>query len=113
MYCFVSVEAAERGTLTTTTFVLIGDRTEVNADATGGSVRVEAFHPDGSVIEGFWAAASDPLTTNSLRHVLRWTNSPDCRPTQARPIKLRFQLDKAKLYSFRPRIRSNHYSPTI
>ena len=45
-------------------------------------------------------------------HVLQWNDNPDCHLVQARPIKLRFHLNNAKLYSFTPRIRHKHYVPS-
>jgi len=52
------------------------------------------------------------ITTDSIRHVLQWNNKANCQLIQARPIKLRFHLNKAKLYSFTPRIRHTHYVPS-
>jgi len=109
---FVSVDAASEGTLTTKTLVFIGDQIEVNADAASGSIVVEAVDPDGNVIEGFSKEDCAPLTTDNVRHVLEWRDNPDCHLIQARPIKLRFYLDNAKLYSFTPRIRHTHYVPS-
>ncbi|MAE63508.1 MAG: hypothetical protein CMJ18_04490 [Phycisphaeraceae bacterium] len=107
---FVSVEG--QGTLTTRTLLFIGDQIEVNADASGGSIRVEAVDPNGDVIEGFARQDCAPITTDSVRHVLQWNDNPDCHLLQARPIKLRFHLNKAKLYSFTPRIRHTHFVPS-
>ena len=109
---FVSVNANDEGALTTRKFVFIGDQIEVNADATGGSIQVEAIDPDGNVIEGFASQDCTPITTDSVRHVLEWNGNTNCQLIQARPIKLRFHLNKAKLYSFTPRIRHTHYVPS-
>ena len=75
----------------------------------GGSVTVEAIGADGKVIEGFSKDDCEPITSDSVRHILKWKGSEDCQLIQARPIKLRFYLTKAKLYSFTPRIRHEHY----
>jgi hypothetical protein len=107
---FVSVNAGEEpGTLTTRSLVFLGDTLVVNANATGGSLTVEALDPEGTVIEGFGTADCAPITTDSVRHVLRWRDNPDCHLLQGRPIKLRFHLRNAKLYAFEPRIRHNYY----
>jgi len=106
---FVSINAEKQGTMTTKPFVFIGDTLEVNANAAGGSIQVEALDPEGKVIEGFAKKDCTPITTDSVRHVLKWKGSSDCHLIQARPIKLRFYLKKAKLYSFTPRIRHKHY----
>jgi hypothetical protein len=81
----------------------------VNANATGGSLTVEALDPEGKVIEGFGIADCTPITTDSVRHVLKWQDNAGCHLLQGRPIKLRFHLISAKLYAFEPRIRHNHY----
>ena len=107
---FVSIEAGpEMGTLTTKPLVFLGDTLVVNANAKGGSLVVEALDADGKVIEGFARADCAPMTTDSVRHVVTWKGSPDCHLLQARPIKLRFYLKNAKLFSFEPAIRHNHY----
>lgn len=89
--------------------MLIGDTLVVDANATGGSLFVEALDPEGDVIKGFSREECAPITSESLRHVVKWNNSEDCYPIQARPIKLRFYLKKAKLCSFEPRISRNRY----
>ena len=106
---FVSLETEKEGTLITKPLVFLGDTLIVNANAKGGSLVVEALDPDGKVIEGFARADFAPITTDSVRHVLRWNDKPDCHQLQAKPIKLRFYLTNAKLYSFEPTIRHNHY----
>jgi hypothetical protein len=106
---FVSVDAEGEGTLTTRRLVFIGDTLEVNANAAGGSIHVEALDEKGQVIEGFSRNDCQVINTDSVRHVVKWKGSEDCHLIQARPIKLRFHMAKAKLYSFTPRIRHNHY----
>jgi len=106
---FVSIDAEKEGIMTTKPFVFIGDTLEVNANAAGGSIRVEALDPEGKIIEGFAKKDCTPITT---RHVLKWKGKTDCHLIQARPIKLRFHLKNAKLYSFTPRIRHKHYVPS-
>ena len=106
---FVSVETKGSGTLTTKPLVFIGDTLEVNANAAGGSIVVEALGADGVVIEGFSKTDCTAITTDSVRHVLKWKGQKDSHLIQARPIRLRFHMKKAKLYSFTPRIRHKHY----
>ena len=107
---FVSVNAGEeKGTLTTKPLVFFGDTLVVNANAAGGSLTVEALDAEGKVIEGFGTADCTPITADSVRHVVTWKRDPDCHLLQARPIKLRFHLKNAKLYSFELKIRHNHY----
>jgi len=100
---------AEEGTLTTKPLVFLGDTLVVNANATGGSLTVEVLDAEGKVIEGFGTADCAPITADSVRHVLKWKDNPDCHLLQARPVKLRFRLQNTKPHSFEPKIRYNHY----
>ena len=109
---FVSVDAASEGTLTTKPLLFIGDTLIVNADAAGGSISVEALDVDGKPIAGFTRKDAAPLTTNAVRHVVRWRKSDNCHLLQGRPVKLRFHLKSAKLYSFEFKIRRNNYVPS-
>jgi len=106
---FVAVEAPDAGTLTTKPLVFFGDTLVVNADADEGSVVVEALRADGNPLPGFTAADCTPLTTDNVRHVVEWGSRADCALLQGSPIRLRFHLQRAKLYSFEPQIRQNHY----
>ena len=106
---FVSVESEGHGTLTTKPLVFIGDTLVVNANAQGGDLAVEAIDEKGDPIAGFSKADCTPITTDGLRHEVKWNESSDCQLLQARPIRLRFHLNNAKLYSFEARIRGTHY----
>ncbi|MBI3863774.1 MAG: hypothetical protein HY290_17945 [Planctomycetia bacterium] len=107
---FVSVNAGdETASLTTKPIVFFGDTLVVNANAAGGALSVEALDVEGKPIDGFTAPDCQTISTDSVRHVVTWKNDADCHLLQARPIRLRFHLKNAKLYSFEPRIRHNHY----
>ena len=109
---FVSVDAEEEGTLTTRTLMFVGDALEINANASGGSIHVEALDPEGNVIEGFAKADCAAITTDGVHTIVKWNDSTDCHQIQATPIKLRFYLKQAKMYSFTPRILHQHYVPS-
>lgn len=102
---FVSIDAVGEGVLTTRPLRFIGDTLEINADAEGGTIALEALDVDGNVIDGFARADCEPMTVDSVRHAVRWRGSDDCHLIQARPIRLKFYLAKARLYAFTPRIR--------
>ena len=107
---FVSIDAGtDAGTLTTKPLVFLGDTLVVNANAKGGSLVVEALDAKGKVIKGFAGGDCTPITTDSVRHVVTWKADTDCHLLQGRPIRLRFHLKNAKLYSFEPGIRHSHY----
>ncbi|MEE3220501.1 MAG: hypothetical protein VX257_09575, partial [Planctomycetota bacterium] len=108
---FVSVNADNEGVMTTRRFIVIGDTLVVNAKAGKGEIRVEAIDALGRVIEGFSKENCEPVTGDNIRHVVSWTGGSNCHPLQARPIKLKFHLKQAQLYSFEFQIRHNHYVP--
>ena len=106
---FVSVETKTEGTLTTKPLVFLGDTLLINADARGGSLVVEALDPDDKPIKGFTRSECEPVSSDSVRHIVAWRGQRDCRLLQGRPIKLRFYLQNAKMFSFEPTTRHNHY----
>jgi hypothetical protein len=108
---FVSVEAEQAGTLQTRRFIASGDTLVINAKVDGGEIRVEAIDALGRVIKGFSKDECTPIRGDSVRHVVSWKGGPNCHPLQARPIKLRFYLKRASLYSFAFQIRRNHFVP--
>lgn len=107
---FVSIDAGpEGGSMTTRPFVFLGDTLELNADATGGSIEIEALDAEGQSIAGFTRAECVPMTDDNVRHPVRWKGHKDLQQLQARPIQLRFHLKSAKLYSLTPGTRHTHY----
>jgi len=108
---FVSVNADKEGVMTTRRFIVIGDTLVVNAKAGKGEIRVEAIDALGRVIEGFSKENCEPVTGDNIRHVVSWTGGSNCHPLQARPIKLKFHLKQAQLYSFEFQIWHKHYVP--
>lgn len=108
---FVSVDAETEGVLTTRRFVAIGDTLVLNAQAARGEIRVEAIDALGRVIKRFSKDDCKPITGDNTQHVVSWAGSTNCHSLQARPIKLRFYMSRAKLFSFEFNIRNNHYVP--
>jgi len=54
-------------------------------------------------------ATTWPGATCSVRHLVKWKAGTDCHLLQARPVRLKFYLNNAKLYSLTLRILHNHY----
>ncbi|MEE3369229.1 MAG: hypothetical protein VX346_07790 [Planctomycetota bacterium] len=86
----------------------LGDTIEINADATHGMILAEALDNQGKVIATFSKQDCTPVTGDSVRHVAHWTGASNCQLIQACPVKLRFHLKNAKLYSFTPRVRHKY-----
>ena len=98
---FVSLDAGETpGTMTTRPLRFQGAKLVINAQAKGGSVAVEILDRDGRSIEGFDAADCDAFSGDSLRHTVTWGTRSDLSALRGAPIRLRFHLNMAKLYSF-------------
>ncbi|MCX6046892.1 MAG: hypothetical protein NT075_17450 [Chloroflexi bacterium] len=96
---FVSLDAAETGTITTKPFLSNGGQLFVNVDATGGALSAEVLDAEtGAVLPGFSAAEAVILQDDHLRGRLRWRDQP--RLPADRAVRVRFQLRQAALYAF-------------
>ena len=99
---FASLEAGlEGGTLQTRAVVFHhGDRLAINADIRlGGSLRAEITRGDGTTIPGFSLADCPVVRGNNTRHVVQFRGG-NLAALQGSPIRLRFVLENAALYSF-------------
>ncbi len=97
---FVSIDASSAGTLTTKKMTMDGDKLVVNADASGGTLKVEVLNAFGNVIGGFSQADCDVISSDNVRHTVTWSGSDDVSSLKGRTILLKFYLDNCKLYSF-------------
>lgn len=97
---FVSVDTGARGTLTTKPLVMSGDRLVVNADARFGALRVELLDRAGKPIPGFSQADALPITSDAVRHTVRWQRGTDVTQLRGQPISIRFHQDRCKLFAF-------------
>lgn len=64
------------------------------------AVKVQLLGPTSDIIPGFTWAEADPITADSLDHVVTWNGRADLSPLADKAIKLRISLEKATLYSF-------------
>ena len=108
---FVSVNAgAKGGTMTTRPFLFLGDTLLLNADASKGSVAVEALDAkSGKPIKGFELGKSVVLKKDKIRHALAWKGQKDLHQIQGRAIRLRFHLRQARMFSITPKTRNSHW----
>ena len=92
---FLSMDAgADGGTLLSQPFLLPSPWLFANADATGGSVRVEVLDEAGSVI-----AISEPIKGDQARYPVQWQQD-DLATHVNRPVQLRFSVHDASIYSY-------------
>ncbi len=91
---------AERGELTTVPVRLEGRALKLNAAvAEGGSLRVEVLDQAGKPIAGFDRQACLPIVGDALAHKVMWKGD-DAGQFEGQTVRLRFLIEKAKLYSF-------------
>jgi len=98
---FVSIDAESKGVLTTKPFIFDGNRLELNTDAEEGAIYVELLDPNNRPIPGFSKDDCDPVTKDEIHHTVSWNGKSDIGFLRGKTIKLKFYLNKAKLYSFR------------
>ncbi len=71
----------------------------INADATGGQIRVALLTPEGQPIPGFGLHECEPLIGNTTQHEVQW-NTGSQLPRKTR-FRIEFSLEgKAHLYGF-------------
>ena len=97
---FVSLDSDNSGGIVETVpLQAAGDQLEVNVDASRGSLQVEVLSAAGEVLPEFDLKSSERISGNQICHIVRW-NERSLLDT-AEPIRLRFHLNNAQLYSFR------------
>lgn len=99
---FVSAYAPMAGgEIVTKPMVFDGGNLALNFATSGaGSVQVELQEPDGTPIPGYALADCPEIYGDHLRFIVRWNDvGGDLRPLVGRPVRLRFVLRDADLYS--------------
>lgn len=100
---FVSCRAAAGGgELITKPLVFDGRQLVINfATREGGSVRVEIQDAGGTPVPGFTVADAPDITGDRIEQVVAWKQGPDLGGLAGKPVRLRFVLNNADLYSIR------------
>lgn len=100
---FVSVRAsAQGGRLVTRPLVFAGKKLVANfATAAAGSVCVELQDADGKPIPHFTLADAVPLTGDEIAQTVAWKSGDDVISLAGKPIRVRFELKDAEVFSFR------------
>lgn len=99
---FVSINApaSEGNELITKPLTFSGSSLSLNfATSAGGGMRVELQQPDGSPIEDFTLEDSDVLFGDTVDRTVTWKGSSDVQSLNGKPVRLRFVLSDADLYS--------------
>jgi hypothetical protein len=100
---FVSVRAGpDGGALVTTPITFAGGALVVNyAAAPGGSLRVELLDVDGEPLPGLDAVHSRELRGDAIEESVTWRDEVDLARVAGTPVRLRFRLLEADLFSYR------------
>lgn len=100
---FVSVRAdAGGGELITPQIIFEGGNLLLNfVTAEGGSVRVEVQDIEGNPIPSFEAEGCVALSGDEIAGNVQWAGFPHLYSLEGQPVRLRFILENADLYSFR------------
>lgn len=88
-------QAGEAGALWTQAVACGSASLRVSADARGGSLRVALLDPAGREL-----ASSEPIADNVTDSPVRWQAGNPLAGLVGQPVRLRFELRDAKLYSF-------------
>jgi hypothetical protein len=99
---FVSTEPVDvDGTLLTKPITFSGDKLWLNGEASKGSISVEVLDENRRPIPGFSKVDSVPLRTDEVKQQVNWGAASRSFGTLAgRPVRFKFHLHDAKLYSF-------------
>ncbi|WP_437193778.1 hypothetical protein [Planctomicrobium sp. SH527] len=99
---FVSVHSGDAGEMVTKPLQFSGKKLTLNyAVAKQGSLKVEIQDAKGAAIPGFTAADSVALTGDEIDGTVKWASGADVSSLAGQPIRLRFLLNKADLYSMK------------
>jgi hypothetical protein len=100
---FASLNASlTGGTAVTKPLMFQGDRLEINfATSAGGSLRVEIQDADRKAMPGFAMDDCNLLYGDQIDRVVSWKSGMDVSQLAGQPVRLKFELKDADLYSFR------------
>lgn len=100
---FASVHAgADGGELVTKPLTFRGGKLELNfSTSAGGGIRVEVQDAAGNPLPGFTLADARETVGDQIAHDFRWKPESELRTLEGKPVRLRFVLKDADVYSFR------------
>jgi hypothetical protein len=98
---FASLDADTRPAgLTTRLLTFRGKHPFVNVDAHAGQLRMEVLDADEKPIPSFTMSDCVPVTVDSTRQRITWKTAADLSTLVGKPLRFRFELTGAQLYSF-------------
>lgn len=98
---FASMDAdGTEGTLTTRPVTFRGRYLFVNANASQGELRVEALDNNGRSIAPFAYSECTPVRGDKTLQAVKWGERRDISGLAGKPVRFRFYVKNARLYSF-------------
>ncbi|MBN2377459.1 MAG: hypothetical protein JXD22_13740 [Sedimentisphaerales bacterium] len=100
---FVSVNAPlVGGEIVTKPLLFSGDNLNINySTSAAGSIQVEIQDAQNQPIKGYTLDDCPEIIGDELEHVVTWENQSDLKSLAGKPVRLRFNLKDADLYSIR------------
>ena len=100
---FVAANAPLKGgEIVTRPFTFDAEALSLNVSTSvGGTVRVEIQDADGTALDGYSLSDCDEIYGDFLDLRVSWKGAADLRALVGKPLRLRFALSDADLYSFR------------
>lgn len=100
---FISLKASyDGGEVTTKPIRFTGDTLFLNfSTSAAGFIRVEILDMEGNSINGFELDNAKELIGNEIEKAVSWNGNPDLSKLMDKPVKLRFVMKDADLYSLR------------
>ncbi len=98
---FVSLDAgSDVGVVTTRLLMNLEGELRLNADAGAGEIRVEVLDRTGEVLPGYGRDECRPMSEEGIDFPVRW-RAHEKLPRSREPLRIRFVLTRASLFSFR------------
>jgi len=100
---FTSISASySGGTAITRSLIFSGKNLEINySTSAAGEIGIEILDSNGKPLQGFTMEESQILIGNEIERIVSWNENEDVSELSAKPVRLRFYLKDADLYSFR------------
>jgi hypothetical protein len=99
---FVSVHAPAKAELLTKPLRFTGKSLELNCrTAASGGIRVEIQDAAGKPFPKFSLADCQPITGDDIARVVKWKSGANVRSLAGKPVRLRFAMEDADLFSMR------------
>ena len=90
------------GEMITKTLTFSGSKLSLNmATSAAGYIKVELLDMDGNKIKGFELEKSTELIGNEIEKIVTWLGNADLKILNNKPIRLRFVMKDAELYSIK------------